>query len=55
MTHFDSAEARQEEDVRYVVDTFGQQEKDVREWLGTVKYAERLDSVKGGVVQNTLR
>jgi hypothetical protein len=38
-----------------VVDTFGQQEKDVREWLGTVRYAEKLDSVKGDVVLNTLR
>jgi hypothetical protein len=55
ISHFDSSKAREDEDVQYVVKTFGQQEKDVREWLGTVRYAEKLDQVKGDVLHNTLR
>ena len=53
--HFDSAEAREKEDVDFVVDTFGQKREDVVEWLASHRWVKGLRVVEEKVVRDTLR
>ncbi|OCF45749.1 hypothetical protein I317_00237 [Kwoniella heveanensis CBS 569] len=53
--HFNSAEAREKEDVDFVTSYFGHQRDDVVEWLSTVKWEENIAQVKEDVVRETLR
>ncbi|OCF30768.1 hypothetical protein I316_07575 [Kwoniella heveanensis BCC8398] len=53
--HFNSAEAREKEDVDFVTYYFGHQRDDVVEWLSTVKWEENIAQVKEDVVRETLR
>lgn len=55
VTHFNSPQAREREDVDFVVDTFGHQREDVVEWLGTVRWEEGLGVIEREVVEKTLR
>lgn len=54
-TRFDSAEKRESENITYVAKTFGQQESDVKEWLGTVAWYHELPVVEEKVVRETLK
>jgi hypothetical protein len=51
---FNSAEAREKDDVDYVVNYFGHQRADVEEWLQTVKWEENLAEVEEKVIKQTL-
>jgi len=51
---FDSAGAREKDDVDFVVNYFGHQREDVEEWLQTVKWEENLAEVEGKVIKDTL-
>ena len=51
---FNSAEAREKDDVDFVVNYFGHQREDVEEWLQTVKWEENLAEVEGKAIRNTL-
>lgn len=51
---FNSAEAREKEDVDFVVNYFGHQRADVEEWLQTVKWEENLAEVEEKVIKDTL-
>jgi len=51
---FNSAEAREKEDVDFVVEYFGHQRSDVEEWLRTVKWEENLAEVEEKVIKETL-
>jgi len=51
---FNSAEAREKDDVDFVVNYFGHQREDVEEWLQTVKWEENLAEVEGKVIKDTL-
>jgi len=51
---FNSAEARQKDDVDFVVNYFGHRREDVEEWLQTVKWEENLAEVKEKVIKDTL-
>ena len=51
---FNSAEAREKDDVDFVVNYFGHLREDVEEWLQTVKWEENLAEVEGKVIRNTL-
>ena len=51
---FDSKDKRDSENVSYVAKTFGQQEKDVKEWLETVAWYHDLPAVESKVVTDTL-
>ena len=53
-TEFDSKAKRDSENVSYVAKTFGQQEKDVKEWLDTVAWYRDLPAVERKVVTETL-
>lgn len=55
MTRFNSAEAREKDDIDYVTSKFGQQRTDVEEWIKTVRWEERMAEVDEGVVRETLR
>jgi O-methyltransferase involved in polyketide biosynthesis len=52
---FNSAEAREKDDLDFVVDYFGHQRQDVEEWLKTVKWEEHLAEVDEKVIKQTLR
>lgn len=52
---FNSSEAREKEDVDFVVDYFKHRREDVLDWLGTVKWEEGLRKVERKVVEETLR
>ena len=54
MNNFNSAEAREREDVDFVTNYFGHQREDVVEWLKTVKWEDTLAKVEGKVVKETL-
>ncbi|RXK40983.1 hypothetical protein M231_01831 [Tremella mesenterica] len=54
VTHFNSAEARKNEDVDFVSDYFGHKKEDVAEWLSSVRWEEGLTVVKEKVVLETL-
>jgi hypothetical protein len=51
---FNSAEAREKDDVDFVVNYFDHQREDVEEWLQTVKWEENLAEVKEQVIKDTL-
>jgi hypothetical protein len=51
---FNSAEAREKDDVDFVVNYFGHQREDVEEWLQTVKWEENLAEVEEQVIKDTL-
>ncbi|WWC68068.1 uncharacterized protein I206_101987 [Kwoniella pini CBS 10737] len=53
--HFNSAEAREKEDINFVHSYFGHDEDDVKEWLKSVKWEDQLLEVKEDVVRETLR
>jgi hypothetical protein len=55
VTHFNSPQAREKEDVEFVSGYFGHQPQDVVEWLSTVRWEEGLKVVKKEVVLETLR
>jgi hypothetical protein len=55
VTHFNSPQAREEEDVDFVAEYFGQRREDVVEWLSTVTWEEGLAVVKEEVLTETLR
>jgi hypothetical protein len=52
--HFNSAEAREKDDVDFVVNYFGHRREDVEEWLQTVKWEENLAEVEEQVIKDTL-
>jgi hypothetical protein len=52
---FNSAEAREKDDVDFVVNYFGHQREDVEEWLQTVKWEEHLGEVEEKVIKETLQ
>lgn len=54
MTRFNSAEAREKDDIDFVTSTFEQQRADVEEWIKTVKWEERMMEVDEEVVRKTL-
>jgi len=54
VNNFNSAEARDKEDVDFVTNYFGHQREDVVEWLKTVKWEDSLAKVEGKVVKETL-
>ncbi|RSH92253.1 hypothetical protein EHS25_008668 [Saitozyma podzolica] len=54
VTHFNSPQAREKEDVEFVSGYFGHQPQDVVEWLSTVRWEEGLKVVKKEVVLETL-
>jgi hypothetical protein len=51
---FNSAEAREKDDVDFVVNYFGHRREDVEEWLQTVKWEENLAEVEEKVIKDTL-
>jgi hypothetical protein len=51
---FNSAEAREKDNVDFVVNYFGHQREDVEEWLQTVKWEENLAEVEEQVIKDTL-
>jgi hypothetical protein len=51
---FNSAEAREQDDVDFVVNYFGHRREDVEEWLQTVKWEENLGEVEEKVIKDTL-
>lgn len=51
---FNAPEAREKDDLDFVVDYFGHQREDVEEWLKTVKWEENLAEVDEKVVKQTL-
>jgi hypothetical protein len=51
---FNSAEAREKDDIDFVVNYFGHQRPDVEEWLQTVKWEENLAEVDEKVIKQTL-
>lgn len=55
VTRFNSAEAREKDDIDFVVENFGQQRADVEEWIKTVRWEERMAEVDEGVVRETLK
>ncbi|KAK1921679.1 hypothetical protein DB88DRAFT_498841 [Papiliotrema laurentii] len=54
VVNFDSASAREKEDVDFVTGYFGHKREDVIEWLKTVKWEHRLAKVEEKVVRDTL-
>jgi len=54
VNNFNSAEAREKEDIDFVTSYFGHQREDVVEWLKTVKWEESLAEVEEKVVRDTL-
>jgi hypothetical protein len=54
VTKFNSAEARQKDDVDFVTGYFGHQREDVVEWLKTVRWEDGLRKVEEKVVRDTL-
>ena len=54
VTNFNSAEAREKDDVDFVTGYFGHQRQDVVEWLKTVRWEEGLRKVEEKVVRDTL-
>ncbi len=52
---FDSAEKREIDDVKFVSETFSQQEEDVKEWLKSVSWYGEQKVVEKKVVLDTLR
>ena len=52
---FDSPEKREKEDVDYIMKEFGYPEEDVKAWLKTVGYFEKLEGMDEEMVRSTLR
>lgn len=52
---FDSPEKRQKADVDFIMKEFGYPEEDVRAWLKTVAYFEKLEGMDEEMVRSTLR
>lgn len=52
--HFDSAEARADEDVAFIQQEFGYERADVEAWLNTVGYERELEGMDVDMVVRTL-
>ncbi|KAG8789978.1 hypothetical protein FRC12_013032 [Ceratobasidium sp. 428] len=51
---FDEQEQREQADVEFIRERFGYQEKDVRDWLKTVRWVEDCTAIPGKVIADTL-
>lgn len=52
--HFDSPEARAEENVAFIQQEFGYEKADVEAWLDTVGYESRLEGMDVEMIKTTL-